>query len=241
MASTAATARPAGVGSCLVCTAGLLGTSKRIAIGRALSRETGMRVFEDSCFVKLLQDAWLQEELGRQEKLGAGAPEKFLAELFRSRGRGTDTPFSPEAQIILIADQSSPEVRRNLLAKSAQTGDQEGTADVPGHYIDLLMQSYCEYIMAMGGANTTVIRISVAAVPALRGTNANEAGQAFATAVGEKIRLQRAATGVSSYESLPKRSVSDERPLSPPDSPDAKAADMWTRFRNEPAVAPLVI
>ena len=103
MASTAATARPAGVGSCLVCTAGLLGTSKRIAIGRALSRETGMRVFEDSCFVKLLQDAWLQEELGRQEKLGAGAPEKFLAELFRSRGRGTDTPFSPEAQIILIS------------------------------------------------------------------------------------------------------------------------------------------
>ena len=51
------------------------------AIGIGLSKKLGMRVFEDNCFLKMLQDAWLQEH----------SDVKTLKELLGSRGRGPTT------------------------------------------------------------------------------------------------------------------------------------------------------
>ena len=212
--------------SCLVCTAGLLGASKRTAIGTALSRETRMRVFEDECFIRLLQDAWLQEELKR-----SSSPASFLADLFKSRGRGPDTPFFPQPSVIvLIEGQTALQARRHLLAKSAQTGDQEGTAEIPLDYIEMLMRAYCDHIADVG-RSIPVIHISLDELqPSFSSTNAPEAGAALATAVGEKLRhLQPRST--ERRGSL--------TPLSPPLSPtSAGTQEIWKRLD---AVVPLVL
>lgn len=47
----------------LVMTAGLLSKHKTQEIGVVLSKKLGMRVFADNCFIKMLQDAWLQVQV----------------------------------------------------------------------------------------------------------------------------------------------------------------------------------
>ncbi len=209
--------------TCLVCTAGLLGAARRTAIGTALSRETRMRVFDDMCFLRLLQDAWLQEELKR-----SASPEGFMADLFKSRGHGPGTPFFPAPSIIVLIDgQRASDVRRQMLAKSAQTGDQEGTADVPRHYIEMLMQAYCHHIAEIGKTiRTAVIHISLGALPAFTSTNATEAGNALAAAVAEQLGH------------LDVRSTPQETTVSPSLSPQAVTTtrDVWTRV--EPGTGP---
>lgn len=215
------------VQSCLVCTAGLLGVAKRTAIGTSLSRKTGMRVYEDACFLQLLQDAWLQEELKRSD-----APAAFLAELFKSRGSGQDTPFFPKpSMIVLIEGQSAPEARRQMMTKSAQTGEKEGAADVPAHYIEMLMQGYCDHI-AEKGESIPLVRIDLRDLQGSNSTNASESGEALATAIAE----QSSHLTVKSAEGV----------ASPPISADASTAtrDVWKRLDavDRPStVAPLVL
>lgn len=207
--------------SCLVCTAGLLGASTRAQMGMALSRETGKRVFEDTCFVKLLQDAWLQESLKEMDNAQTAS---FLKALFRSRGRGAGTPFMPmPSVIVLVTDMPTQEIRRALLSKSAQTSDP--TSSISSGYIEMLHTAYVSYISSLA-ADVPIVRVSLAdpSMSALRGTNSQMAAEVFTQAVAEGLAKQQ--------EAIATQTESNDDVVSPPASPTslAAAASVWTRI-----------
>merc|ERR1712216_1011381 len=105
---------------------------------------------------------------------------------------------------------------RQMMMRSAQTGEKEGAADVPAHYIEMLMQGYCDHISEKG-ESIPLARIDLRDLQALSSTSDCESGEVLATAIAEQ----------SSHPSA--KSAEGMASLSPPISTNASAAtrDMW--------------
>ena len=135
--------------------------------------------------MKLMQDAWLQGQVGKEADAAA-----FLAKLFRSRGKGVNTPFSPMPKVVVLIEECAAETRRNLQAKSAQTSDE--VSDVPIHYIETLRAAYASYVRTIG--ECTVVRVDCAEVAAAVKGVPGVAADVFATALCESVTEQLAAS-----------------------------------------------
>ena len=64
-----------------------------------------------------MQDAWLQGQVGKEADAAA-----FLAKLFRSRGKGVNTPFSPMPKVVVLIEESAAETRRKWTRGRARCG-----------------------------------------------------------------------------------------------------------------------
>ena len=206
----------------LVMTAGLLSAHQSKEIGIVLSQKLGMRVFADDSFVKMLQDAWLQENADRA----------VLASLLESRGRGVTTPLYPMPTIIVLLKVAPEETRKNLLAKSCQTSEQ--SSQIPYRYIENLTNAYAQYASSF---RSEVQLHSVCVNDLYAEYNTLKHSAAEALALGTMI-AQKTSDGAG-LGSVPEGSGD---PVSPPTSPPAqtrspRAQAHWERLENSAPVS----